>query len=320
MERARSDLGLAATAAHPGATVPVVHLEASAGLDPGAPRTAEAPGEAFLNDFAKAGLHPTPPFWANPHADAIDHLLKEAPRGAMAEKATHEAIHAGGRAVQTGLKTDHDDAKALHREAAEAHRSFCRNFNPATAQHSNQLADLHDLAAAWHGERGSVLAKPEDFLTPAGTDAFYVRAFGESHPPQRLETDQQLAGTHEVRDGQHKPKVPEELRELHRLEARVIRKEHMRPGNPQGNPHSSAAWDFSSEGDDRNAQEAHEIAGGHYKCMAKAYEALGQTQDAMSAFEGVEVHDRVAKWHGDRLVPQQPAAQDPAPTTMEGHS
>lgn len=275
-------------------------------LGPPRPQAAEAPGEALLGEFAhdlEAKGHPTPPFWANPHAYQLDHLLKDAPRGAMAEQATHAAIHAGGKAVVSGSKAEHDDAKTLHRLAAEEHRSFCRNFSPATAEHSNRLADLHDLAAAWHAERGSVFAKPEDFLTSGSTDAFYLKSYGSEHPPQRVETDQLLAGTHEVRDGKHKLKVPEDLQELHRQEARVIRKEHMRQAdNPQGNPHSSAAWDLSAEGDHRNAQEAHEIAAGHYKSLARKYQAQGQLQDAISADEGADAHDKAAVWHkGKRL-------------------
>ena len=140
------------------------------------------------------GGHPEPPFWVNPAAKELDHLLKQSPRGARAEAMSHEAVLAGGSAVVSGDKRDHDDAKALHALAAEAHRAFARNINPEVGDHSNKIADLHDQAARWHAARGSVFAKPSDFASEATTDFFYLRKYGKTHPPEREETDRAIAG------------------------------------------------------------------------------------------------------------------------------
>jgi len=140
------------------------------------------------------GGHPEPPFWVNPHAKDLDHILKESARGARAEAMSHEAISAGGVAVVSGDRRDHDDAKTLHTMAAEQHRSFARNINPEVAEHSNKIADLHDKAAQWHAVRGSVFAKPSDFANDATTDFFYLRKYGSTHPPEREETDRAIAG------------------------------------------------------------------------------------------------------------------------------
>ena len=140
------------------------------------------------------GGHPEPPFWVNPHAKELDHLLQESARGARAEAASHEAISAGGVAVVSGDKRDHDDAKVLHAMAAEQHRSFARNINPEVAEHTNKIAALHDQAAQWHAARGSVFAKPADFASPATTDFFYLRKYGKTHPPEREEADRAIAG------------------------------------------------------------------------------------------------------------------------------
>ena len=84
--------------------------------------------------------------------------------------------------------------EVLHQLAAQQHRAFATNFNPAVAHHAFKLAALHDRAASWHQERGNVFAKPADFRTDQTTDLFYLRKFGQANPPERAATTKAIAG------------------------------------------------------------------------------------------------------------------------------
>lgn len=154
----------------------------------------EAEQNSILKRIGGPNGDTEPQWWYNPAAKELDLMLKSEPRGARAEGMSHKAILAGGVAVESGVRLDHDDAKTLHLLAAEEHRGFARNYNPEVAAHSNRIATLHELAASWHEARGTIFAKPSDFLTPASTDAFYLRKYGEVNPPERRATDRAIAG------------------------------------------------------------------------------------------------------------------------------
>lgn len=138
--------------------------------------------------------HTEPTAWINPYTKQIDHLMGEAGRGARAQNFSSAAAVAGARAIESGQREAHDEAKSMHQLAAQEHKAFATNFNPAVADHAFKLAALHERAAAWHQERGSVFAKPADFRTDQTTDLFYIRKYGQANPPERAETTRAIAG------------------------------------------------------------------------------------------------------------------------------
>ena len=113
-----------------------------------------------------------------------------------------QTINAFVETQKADTKELHSDAAYLHDQLSEAHRKMATTF-----QHLPSMAHVHETLAGLHlsvkeaHRRAMGLARPEEFNTPEGTDAYYNRNYGETHPAARRDTDKMIAGTHRVESG-----------------------------------------------------------------------------------------------------------------------
>lgn len=110
-----------------------------------------------------------------------------------------QTINAFMETQKADTKDRHSAASCTHDQLSEAHRKMA-----ATFQHLPGMAHVHDSLAGLHlsvkeaHRRAMGLARPDEFKTPEGTDAFYLRNYGETHPRERQDTDKVMAGTHKI--------------------------------------------------------------------------------------------------------------------------
>lgn len=110
-----------------------------------------------------------------------------------------QTINALVKTQKADTKELHSDAAYLHDQLSEAHRKMAATFRhlPGMAHVHDSLSELHHFVKEEH-RRAMGLARSDDFKTPEGTDAFYLRNYGVTNPPERETTDKVMAGTHKV--------------------------------------------------------------------------------------------------------------------------
>lgn len=173
-------------------------------------------GEALEGGFASRGRAPVElpapgvpksPEFVPPHArispEAIG-LARQAHDLAVQATDLHgklrmQTINAFVETQKADTKDRHSDAAYLHDQLSEAHGKMAATFRhlPGMAHVHDSLAELHLSVKDAH-RRAMGLARPDEFKTPEGTDAFYLRNYGETHPREREMTDKVMAGTHKI--------------------------------------------------------------------------------------------------------------------------